>query len=167
MFRSRSARKIYWAITVGVPMPHQGKASCFLVKQATRDGEQMVVAEHGDDGAQHSMTYFSVDRPRRRPLRLGHAQAGDRPHPSVARAHESARHADHRRSALFHHRDFEKPEQLGEGLHLHARRLSLPLRGGKRLDVSAPLPPHMRQSFDALGFDANRYDVQNTDPEED
>ncbi len=55
---------------------------------------------------------------------------------------------------------------LGEGLHLHARRLVLPLRNGKKLDISAPLPPHMRQSFEALGFDADRYDAQTTDPEE-
>ena len=55
---------------------------------------------------------------------------------------------------------------LGEGLHLHARRIALPLRNGKRIDISAPLPPHMRQSFDALGFDADRYDAQSVDPEE-
>ena len=42
----------------------------------------------------------------------------------------------------------------------------LPLRNGKMLDISAPLPPHMRQSFEALGFDPDRYDVQDTDPEE-
>jgi 23S rRNA pseudouridine955/2504/2580 synthase len=28
------------------------------------------------------------------------------------------------------------------------------------------LPPHMRQSWDALGFDAERFDVQDTDPED-
>ena len=31
---------------------------------------------------------------------------------------------------------------------------------------SAPLPPHMQQSFDALGFDADRFDVQDVDPEQ-
>jgi 23S rRNA pseudouridine955/2504/2580 synthase len=55
---------------------------------------------------------------------------------------------------------------LGQGLHLHARRISVPLRSGKQLDVSAPLPPHMLQSFEALGFDASRYDAQDADPED-
>jgi 23S rRNA pseudouridine955/2504/2580 synthase len=32
--------------------------------------------------------------------------------------------------------------------------------------VSAPLPPHMQQTFDALGLDAERYDAQSTDPED-
>jgi len=54
---------------------------------------------------------------------------------------------------------------LGEGLHLHARRIVLPLRNGKKVDISAPLPLHMRESFEALGFDPDRYDAQNTDPE--
>jgi 23S rRNA pseudouridine955/2504/2580 synthase len=62
--------------------------------------------------------------------------------------------------------NYQPAEGLGEGLHLHARRIALPLRSGKRLDVSAPLPPHMQQSFDALGFDASRYDVQAIDPED-
>jgi 23S rRNA pseudouridine955/2504/2580 synthase len=56
---------------------------------------------------------------------------------------------------------------VGEGLHLHARRLALPLRNGKRLDITAPLPSHMKKTFDVLGFDANQYDAQNVDPEDD
>ena len=31
-------------------------------------------------------------------------------------------------------------------------------RTGKPVDVSAPLPPHMAQSWNLLGFDAARYD---------
>jgi len=47
---------------------------------------------------------------------------------------------------------FTAPSGLGKGLHLHARRLALPLQGGKRLDISAPLPEHMQRSFQAFGF---------------
>jgi 23S rRNA pseudouridine955/2504/2580 synthase len=167
VFRSRSARKIYWGVTVGVPVPHQGKASCFLVKQPTRDGEQMVIAEHGEEGAQHAVSYFAVID-----------QAGDRfawvsLKPVTGRTHQLRVHMNLLGTPMlddpryFDVAGFEKPEGLGSGLHLHARRLCLPLQSGKRLDVSAPLPPHMLKTFDALGFDAGRYDVQNADPEED
>ncbi len=166
VFRSRSARKIYWAVTAGVPSPRQGRASCFLVKQPTRDGEQMVVAEHGDDGAQHSVSYFSVTD-----------QAGDKfawvsLKPVTGRTHQLRVHMNLLGTPIiddpryFDLEGFEKPDAFGSGLHLHARRLALPLPGGKRLDISAPLPPHMVQTFDALGFDAARYDVQNSDPED-
>ena len=48
-------------------------------------------------------------------------------------------------------------------LHLLARRIIIPhpTRSGK-LDVTAPLPPHMQQSWNLLGFDTSDYD-----PEED
>ena len=115
VFRSRSARKIYWAVTVGVPSPRQGKASCFLVKQPTRDGEQMVVAEHGDDGAQHSISYFSVTD-----------QAGDRfawvtLKPVTGRTHQLRVHMnllgtpDPRRPALFRPRGLRAARGIRRG----------------------------------------------------
>ena len=36
-FRSRSARKIYWALVAGVPKPHQGRISTFLAKEERED----------------------------------------------------------------------------------------------------------------------------------
>jgi 23S rRNA pseudouridine955/2504/2580 synthase len=39
-------------------------------------------------------------------------------------------------------------------------------RTGKPLDVSAPLPPHMQQSWNLLDFDISRYDPAEDAPEE-
>lgn len=39
-------------------------------------------------------------------------------------------------------------------LHLHARSLVLPHPAGGWLEVSAELPPHMKETFRALGFTA-------------
>jgi 23S rRNA pseudouridine955/2504/2580 synthase len=38
-------------------------------------------------------------------------------------------------------------------LHLHARAIVLPLASGKRISVNAPLPPHMRATWDFFGFE--------------
>ena len=38
-------------------------------------------------------------------------------------------------------------------------------RGGT-IDVTAPLPPHMRQSWNLIGFDADRYDPIVEAPED-
>lgn len=166
VFRSRSARKIYWAIVAGNPQPKQGRISCFLAKQPTADGEQMVVVENGHPGAVHSTSYYSVtDLASRR-------FAWVTLKPVTGRTHQLRVHMAQLGTPIigdpryFNIENWEGAPGLGEGLHLHARRIVLPLRSGKRLDVSAPLPPHMQQSFDALGFDANRYDVQDEDPEE-
>lgn len=166
VFRSRSARKIYWAIVAGNPVPKQGSISCFLAKQSTPDGEQMVVVENGAPGAQHSMTYYSTTEIASRRFAWVTLK------PVTGRTHQLRVHMAQLGTPIlgdpryFNIENWEGAPGLGEGLHLHARRIRLPLRSGKTLDVSAPLPPHMQQSFDALGFDANRYDVQDQDPEE-
>jgi 23S rRNA pseudouridine955/2504/2580 synthase len=43
-------------------------------------------------------------------------------------------------------------------LHLLARRIAVPHPRAGVIDVTAPLPPHMQQSWNLLGLDAGRYD---------
>ncbi len=167
VFRSRSARKIYWAVVAGNPTPRQGEISCFIAKQVTTDGEQMVVVRNGAPGAVHSSTYYSTTDTASRRFAWVTLK------PVTGRTHQLRVHMAQLGTPIigdpryFNIENWQEAPGLGEGLHLHARRLALPLRNGKRLDISAPLPPHMRQSFDALGFDADRYDAQNADPEDD
>jgi 23S rRNA pseudouridine955/2504/2580 synthase len=54
--------------------------------------------------------------------------------------------------------------EVAKKLHLHARRLILPHpRGGKTIDVTAPLPDHMQATWKYFGFSPNLRD----DPFED
>ncbi len=168
VFRSRSARKIYWALSVGVPNPPQGNISCFLGRVKTQNGEQMAVVGKDVKGAQHSLSYYSVTD------NAGRNFAWITLKPVTGRTHQLRVHLnqlgtpildDPRYFELDNHH-WERPDDFGQGLHLHARRLALPLPGGKKLDISAPLPKHMQHSFDLLGFDASRFDVNNIDPEE-
>lgn len=166
VFRSRSARKIYWAIVAGNPSPKQGRISCFLAKQATTYGEQMVVVPDGTEGAVHSVSYYSVTDIASRRFAWVTLK------PVTGRTHQLRVHMAQLGTPIlgdpryFDIENWEPPEGLATGLHLHARRISVPMRSGRRLDVSAPLPEHMEQTFAALGFDAGRYDIQDEDPEE-
>jgi 23S rRNA pseudouridine955/2504/2580 synthase len=45
-------------------------------------------------------------------------------------------------------------EGLPDQLHLHARGIVIPHPEGGMLTVEAKLPPHMRETFAALGFEA-------------
>ncbi|HUV32152.1 MAG TPA: RluA family pseudouridine synthase, partial [Devosiaceae bacterium] len=165
VFRSRSARKIYWAVTVHVPAPPQGRISCFIARRSTADGEQMHVVSQGEPGAQHSVSYYSVTD--RAADRFGWVTLK----PVTGRTHQLRVHMAELGTPIlgdpryFNLENWLPPPGLGKGLHLHARRLALPLPGGRRLDVTAPLPPHMTKTFGALGFDSARYDVQDDDPE--
>lgn len=167
VFKTRAARKIYWAVVVGNPSPKQGRISCFLLKQASHDGgEQMVVVADGTPDAVHSVTYYSTTDT------AGRRFAWVTLKPMTGRTHQLRVHMAELKTPIlgdpryFNIENWEAPEGLGQGLHLHARRITLPLRSGKMLDVSAPLPPHMLHTFEALGFDPERYDVQDIDPED-
>jgi 23S rRNA pseudouridine955/2504/2580 synthase len=56
-FRSRSARKVYWALVAGVPKVPQGRVSTFLAKEEREDESFMRIARHGEKGASHAVTY--------------------------------------------------------------------------------------------------------------
>ena len=165
VFRSRSARKIYWAVVAGNPHPPQGEISCFLARQSTEDGEQMVVVRNGAPGAQHSMSYYSTTDTASRRFAWVTLK------PVTGRTHQLRVHMAQLGTPIigdpryFNIENWQGAPGLSEGLHLHARRIAIPLRNGKRLDISAPLPPHMRASFETLGFDPDRYDVSG-DPED-
>ncbi len=60
-FRSRTTRKIYWALVAGVPRVRQGRISTYLAKEEGGEGDsRMKVAKHGDEGASHALTYYAV-----------------------------------------------------------------------------------------------------------
>jgi 23S rRNA pseudouridine955/2504/2580 synthase len=196
IFRSRQARKIYWALVEGVPRPAQGRISLFLAKgegmdaeRSTKDKgvaprgrekpfeamERMRIARHGDVDARHSVTYYTiVDKiaPRLAWLSMK---------PITGRTHQLRAHAE----AIGHPiigdpkyhggtpNDPRKtdplravPPGIEQKLHLLARRLVLPHPKGGTLDVSAPLPDHMKASFELVGFDIHRYDPIDDAPEE-
>jgi 23S rRNA pseudouridine955/2504/2580 synthase len=188
IFRSRQARKIYWALVEGVPKPAQGRISLYLAKgdgmgparpascdQETRAKfEKMRVARHGDEDARHSVTYYAiVDKvaPRLAWLSLK---------PITGRTHQLRAHAeaighpvigDPKYGAMPGNDPRRNdplrmiPDAVERKLHLLARRLILPHPGGGTLDVTAPLPEHMRRAFDLFGFDVKRYDPIENAPD--
>jgi 23S rRNA pseudouridine955/2504/2580 synthase len=165
IFRTRSARKIYWALVKGVPSPKQGRISLFLSKQLGIDGEKVRVMKHGDEEAVHSITYYSlVDR-------AANSVAWLSLKPVTGRTHQLRAHTAHIGHPIIGDPKYGEameniPEELPKKLHLHARRITLPHPRGGILDVTAPLPPHMRESFEILGFDASAYDPIVDAPED-
>ena len=55
----------------------------------------------------------------------------------------------------FQIENWELPGGMQNRLHLLARRIVVPHPRGGAIDVTAPLPPHMQQSWNLLGLDAS------------
>jgi 23S rRNA pseudouridine955/2504/2580 synthase len=162
-FRSRSARKIYWALVAGVPRPHQGRISGFLAKGP----ERVRIAKHGDEDAMHAVTYYAVvDHAAQKLAWLSMKPVTGRTH--QLRAHAAAiGHPIVGDDKYFDIENWELPGGLQNKLHLLARRIVIPHPSGKgTIDVTAPLPPHMQQTWNLIGFDAKRYDPIEQAPEE-
>ena len=165
-FRSRSARKIYWALVAGVPKPTQGRISTYLAKQEVEEDSYMRIAKHGEKDAVHAVTYYAVVEP------AAHKFAWISLKPVTGRTHQLRAHMAHVGNPIvgdpkyFNIENWEFPGGVQNKLHLLARRIAVPHPRGGIIDVSAPLPPHMEQSWNLLGFDAKRYDPIEEAPEE-
>ena len=166
-FRARSTRKVYWALVKGVPKPNQGRISTFLAKGTGPDGERMRIARHGEDDAVHAVTYYAVVD------QAGQQMSWLSLRPVTGRTHQLRAHTAHIGHPIvgdpkyFEVENWELPGGMQNRLHLHARRITLPHPSGTgKLDVSAPLPDHMKQSWNLLGFDATQYDPIEEAPDE-
>jgi 23S rRNA pseudouridine955/2504/2580 synthase len=165
-FRSRSARKIYWALVAGVPKPRQGRISTFLAKETRADDSFMRVARHGEEGASHAVTYYAVIDTAARQLSWLSLK------PVTGRTHQLRAHLAHIGHPIvgdpkyFSKENWQLPGGMQNRLHLLARRIVVPHPRGGTIDVTAPLPPHMQQSWNLVGLDVKRYDPIVEAPEE-
>jgi 23S rRNA pseudouridine955/2504/2580 synthase len=166
-FRSRTTRKIYWALVAGVPRVKQGRVSTYLAKEGDEGDSRMRVARHGDEGASHALTYYAVVDTAAQKLAWLSLK------PVTGRTHQLRAHAAHIGHPIvgdpkyFDIENWELPGGIQNKLHLLARRIVIAHpRTGKPIDVTAPLPPHMQQSFNLLGLDTSRYDPIVEAPEE-
>ncbi|MFC3266202.1 RluA family pseudouridine synthase [Camelimonas abortus] len=159
-FRSRVTRKIYWALVAGAPRVKQGRVSTFLARQEDgAGGSRMAVVRHGDDDASHAVTYYAVVESAAQKVSWLSLK------PVTGRTHQLRVHMAHIGHPIvgdplyFNVENWEPPGGVQKKLHLLARRIIIPHpRDGRPIDVTAPLPPHMAQTWNLLGFDASRYD---------
>ncbi|MBR0937180.1 RluA family pseudouridine synthase [Bradyrhizobium jicamae] len=165
-FRHRSARKIYWALVAGVPKPKQGRISTYLAKEEGEDDTIMRIADHGDEGASHAVTYYAVVETSATKLAWVSLK------PVTGRTHQLRAHMAHIDHAIvgdpkyFNKENWQLPGGLQNRLHLLARRIVIPHPRGGVIDATAPLPPHMLQSWNLLGLEADRFDPIENAPEE-
>ena len=154
-FSGRTARKVYWAIVVGVPELKDGYIDLPLAKQPGTGGEKMHVDE--ENGLPSRTRYRVVDR-------AGNRAAWVELQPLTGRTHQLRVHM----AAIGHPivgdgkyggQDAFLTGSISRKLHLHARRLRIDHPDGGQVDVTAELPDHIAESISTLGFDLSNGDL--------
>ncbi len=168
-FRSRTTRKIYWAVVAGVPGPRKGTIRFGLVKAPGRgaagEGEKMIAIHPAKvdqtEGAKRATTDYAVIEA------LGSRAAWVALVPVTGRTHQLRAHMAEIGHPIAGDGKYggSGQENPGDGwgaqlggdisrkLHLHARSISFdhPITG-KRITVTAPLPAHMARSWKTFGW---------------
>lgn len=154
-FSSRTARKVYWALVIGVPSVEDGIIDLPLAKQPGTGGEKMHVDEK--EGAPSRTRYRIIER-------AGNRACWVELQPYTGRTHQLRVHM----AAIGHPivgdgkyggKDAFLSGTISRKMHLHARRIRIDHPDGSPLDVRADPPAHMLDSLTDLGFDLDRGDL--------
>ena len=132
-FAGRTAKKLYWAIVMGVPDIRDGLIDLPISKQPGTGGEKMHIDEAG---GQRAVTRY------RRIERAASRAAWLEMQPLTGRTHQLRVHAAAIGHPIVGDAKYGGKEAFLSGsvsrkLHLHARRLVIELPGGKMLDQVA------------------------------
>ena len=143
-FRERATQEIYWGAHRRYSEARAGPDRC---ARFIKRGELMTVDEKGDEEAKSAITVYQT---------LESAKwlaAFVAMWPITGRTHQLRVHMAYIGTPLFGDRLYggEKPlgvnaDELGKGLHLHARRLIIPHPRRGTLDLIAPLGPDMQKT---------------------
>lgn len=149
-FSGRTARKIYWALIVGVPSIEDGLIELPLAKQPGTGGEKMMVDE-SEHGQPARTRYRVIDR-------AGNTGCWVELQPLTGRTHQLRVHMAAIGHPIVGDGKYGGPDAFLSGsvsrkMHLHARRLIIDHPDGAPLDVTATLPAHFAASMAYMGFD--------------
>jgi 23S rRNA pseudouridine955/2504/2580 synthase len=168
-FRHRNTRKIYWALVAGVPVPYLGEIKYGLVKAMGRgkggEGEKMHAVHPRDvdstEGAKRASSLYATL------YRVGSRASWVAMEPLTGRTHQLRVHMAEIGHPIVGDGKYggSGQENMGDGwgaqlggviskkLHLHARRIAFQHPVTKKdLSVTAPLPEHMKNSWDTFDW---------------
>ena len=148
-FSGRTAKKVYWALVVGVPSIEDGMIELPLAKQPGTGGEKMHVDEA--EGQPARSRYRVIER-------AGNRAAWVELQPYTGRTHQLRVHMAAIGHPIVGDGKYGGPAAFLTGgisrkMHLHSRRISVDHPDGGKIDVEAELPTHFAESLAGLGFD--------------
>ncbi|MBL4747490.1 MAG: RluA family pseudouridine synthase [Magnetovibrio sp.] len=149
-FRSKDIRKAYWGVVIGVPEREEGRIDLPLGKQPSQNGERVVVDELE---GKRAVTEFKIIE------KIGQRVSWVEMEPITGRTHQLRVHMLAIGTPILGDGKYGGAEaflsgaEIAKQLHLHARAIRFVHPAGGNLEITAPLPPHMKDTWAYLGFD--------------
>jgi len=144
-FSGRTAKKVYWALVVGVPSIEDGMIELPIAKQPGTGGEKMHVDEA--EGQPARSRYRVIER-------AGNRAAWVELQPFTGRTHQLRVHMAAIGHPIVGDGKYGGPEAfLTGGISRNSRRIAVDHPDGGKIDVEAELPTHFAESLAGLGFD--------------
>ncbi len=151
-FKTRDVHKVYWAAVVGLPKIKYGKIDIALEKQSSRFGEKTVASKNG----KRALTYYRIiDNASTKSTWLAMM-------PETGRKHQLRVHCALLGTPILGDGKyggkgafFDGASGIDRQLHLHAKAIKFPHPAGGFFQVVSDLAPHMKKSWNYLGFDEN------------
>ncbi|MDE1895996.1 MAG: RluA family pseudouridine synthase [Rhodospirillales bacterium] len=149
-FRGRDVEKTYWALLAGLPDALEGRIDLPLKRLDLGSTSRAEPSNRKDKEAQSAVTDYRVLDKAGRKFCLAELR------PQTGRMHQLRAHCLALGTPILGDEVYGGvySEHFAQQLHLHARRLSFPHPEGGSLTVEAPLPKHMLDGLNYLGFPA-------------
>lgn len=150
-FKTKEAKKIYWAVVVGVPKLKSGKIDAPLIKKSGVGGGEQVMVDF-NHGQKAQTLYRVVDSLSRKAAWVEYM-------PLTGRTHQLRVHSVVLGTPILGDGKYTPKDAPSLGLadehkmHLHARAIKIPHPMKGMLEISAKIPQHIKNTFDFLGFD--------------
>lgn len=153
-FRGRRVEKVYWAAVKGRMAPPEGELRGYVRRSAGTTERTMEVvdgkvADAGRNARVARVSYRTLSTAGRQASWLELM-------PSTGRTHQLRAQLAAAGNPIAGDRRYGGEDVFqgqGKGMHLHARSVSLDHPAGGQLEVVAPLPEHMQQVWDLLGWE--------------
>ena len=159
-FQARETRKIYWALVAGKPEHEGGMIDAPLVKLPGNRGDLVQVDENMGKSAK--TRFRMIDH-------IGKQAAWMELEPLTGRTHQLRVHCQLMGNSIIGDGKYGEFDSaifetgISRQLHLHARMLSIPVKNRAPIEITAPLPGHMLDTWKTLGFDPEDEQAQPID----
>lgn len=151
-FQTKDVRKLYWAVVAGQPDPAGGKVDLPLSKKSSKgagSNEKVWVDEY--EGKRAVTIYRTIENAGKRASWVELEPITGRTH--QLRVHMAALGTPILGDGKYGGQGaFLGGAEIAKQMHLHARAIRFPNPGGGFSTVTAPLPSHMRDTWQYLGF---------------